>query len=162
MVNPLEVSVLMLFVAAILFFVNQPIRRASLGLVAVTLSLVMVLGFNLPAQAAGAAMDDAITGDQKALNNVLESTPNGNQFQGIEYAEVPGKPLSDEEIERKIHNDISDDIATSVSNGAVRLSGEVKNKRVAQRIVDEVKQIPGVHEITFDLGLADISTELQR
>ncbi|HEY9734716.1 MAG TPA: BON domain-containing protein [Trichocoleus sp.] len=160
MVSLFEVLVLILSVMAVVTLALP--RRVGAGLAAIALATVMVIGFSSSAQAAGAAQDAAISSEQRELNNDLESTPNGNQFHGIEYADVKGTPLSDAEIERKIRSDVSDEIATSVSNGAVRLSGEVKNKRVAERIVNEVKQIPGVHEITFDLGLEDKNTELQR
>jgi hypothetical protein len=162
MVNPFEVLVLMLSVAAVGYLVSLSARRLGVGLVAAALGVVMMLSMSLPAQAAGAAKDSAISSDQRALNNALEQTPNGNQFHGVEYPEAKGTPLSDAEIERRIRADVSDDIATSVSNGAVRISGEVKNRRIAQRIVDEIKDIPGVHELTFDLGLSEINTDRQQ
>ncbi|MBD2256349.1 BON domain-containing protein [Pseudanabaena sp. FACHB-2040] len=161
MLNPFDVLVLMLFAAAAAYLANISARRARVELAAVALSVIMMLSASLPAQAAAAAKDSAISSDQRALNGALQETPNGNQFHGIEYPEVDGTPLSDTEIERRIRANVSDEIATSVSNGAVRISGEVKNRRVAQRIVDEIKDIPGVHELTFDLGLTEINTARQ-
>lgn len=162
MVTTFEALFLILSVAAIASITRLSGRQMGARLAAIALMLVMVVGFSSPAQAAAGAKDAALSPDQKELNETLEQTPNGNQLHGVEYAEAKGTPLSDSEIERRIREDVSDEIATSVSNGAVRISGQVRSKSAAQQIVSKVKDIPGVHEITFDLGLEKINTNAER
>lgn len=125
---------------------------------------VFVFSFNsLPAQAmpnlaALGAKDNAIHQQQQSLEEDLKLTPGGGHYSGIEYAQrsaSESSPLSDETIKQSIEPYTSDNLIVSVANGAVRLSGRVEDKEVARHIVEEIKEIPGVHEITFNLGLED-------
>lgn len=114
---------------------------------------VTLIGFTQPATA-GAVDDNVLSEGQKALNENLKTTPQGNQYQGIEYPQVTGTPLSDQQITEKIKREIPDNLKLSVASGSVRLSGKVSDRRTAQRIVQDIKEIPGVHEVSYDLGLA--------
>lgn len=116
--------------------------------------VLLVWAQSFPALAALGAADQALNRGQQQLEETLKSTPTGDQYQGIEYALQPSRPqpLSDTEISRRIKS-IRRDLVSSVSNGAVRLTGRVEDKATAQNIIDQIKEIPGVHEITFDLGL---------
>jgi hypothetical protein len=147
---------LLLIVAALgavaVLYVKLP-DRAKTGVVAATLLSVM-LGVAAQPTLAAAANDNALSEGQKALHETLKTTPNGNQYQGIEYPQVTGEPLSDREISRRIEREAPRNIKLSVSNGAVRLSGQVNNRDVAQRLVQDIKEIPGVHEVSYDLGLS--------
>ena len=95
-----------------------------------------------------------LTEGQKALNENLKTTPQGNQYQGIEYSQVKGAPLSDQQITERIKDEIPENLKLSVASGSVRLSGKVSDRRTAQEIVQDIKEIPGVHEVSYDLGLA--------
>jgi hypothetical protein len=138
--------------AVAVLYAKRP-GRAQSGIVVATLLAVM-LGIAAQPALAAAANDNALSADQKALHETLKTTPNGNQYQGIEYPQVTGEPLSDREISRRIEREVPQDLKLSVSNGAVRLSGQVNNRDVAQRIVQDIKEIPGVHEVSYDLGLS--------
>ena len=128
-------------------------RRGQTGVVAVMLATALMTAFAGPVMAA-AANDKALSDSQKALQETLKTTPQDNQYQGIEYAQAKGKPLSDREITRRVEKEVPDNIKLSVSNGSVRLSGQVNNRNVAQRIIQDIKELPGVHEISYDLGLS--------
>lgn len=121
--------------------------------IAIVLSFV-IGGFSQPVLAA-AANDASLSEGQKALNEQLRTDPDRVQYEGIEYPDAKGTPLSDREITARIYDKAPDNLKVSVSNGAVRLSGTVKNQKVAQEIVKDVREIPGVHEVSYDLGTAE-------
>ena len=135
---------------AAVFKAEIPLRTGAV--MAIVLSFV-VGGFAQPVLAA-AANDAALSEGQKALNEQLRTDPDRVQYEGIEYPNAEGTPLSDREITSRIYRNAPDNLKVSVSNGAVRLSGTVKNQRVAQEIVQNVREIPGVHEVSYDLGTA--------
>ena len=140
------------FGAVAIAYARLPIPMKS-GVVIATVLSVM-LGIAAQPAVAAAANDNALSEGQKALHETLKTTPNGNQYQGIEYPQVKGEPLSDREISRRIKSEVPRNVKLSVSNGSVRLSGQVNNRDVAQRIVQDIKSIPGVHEVSYDLGLS--------
>ncbi|MEQ8974714.1 MAG: BON domain-containing protein [Coleofasciculus sp. C1-SOL-03] len=129
-------------------------------------SVMMLLGvaiftFNsaFPAFAAPPqAAVDSSQGSQQPNNEKVTTSAAGNQYQGIEYVASSrgGKELSDSQIQDKIESDISENLVAGVASGAVRLTGTVKDQATARKYIDQIKDIPGVHEITFDLALEDI------
>jgi len=110
--------------------------------------------FAAPPQAAV----DSSQGSQQPNNEKVTTSAAGSQYQGIEYVESSqgGKELTDSQIQDKIESDISENLVAGVASGAVRLTGTVKDQATARKIVEKIKDIPGVHEITFDLALEDI------
>ena len=136
---------------AVLLLARRP-QAGQASLITLTCLTLMLAGFTQPALA-GAVNGDALTSGQKELNQTLKSTPNDNQFQGIEYADVKGTPLGDQEITDRVEGAVPANLKVSVSNGSVRLTGKVANRSAAQGIIDDVKAIPGVHEVAYDLGL---------
>lgn len=122
------------------------------AIAAVVLSIV-VGGFAQPSIAA-AANDNALSEGQKALNEELRTDPAGVQYEGIEYPQTVGTPLSDRQITARIYENAPDDLRVSVASGAVRLSGQVADLKTAKQIVQNVREIPGVHEVSYDLGTA--------
>ena len=111
-----------------------------------------------PSLAALGARDSAISQpqQQRSLEEDLKLTPGGGHYSGIEYSArtaAEENPLSDETIKQSIEPYTSDNLIVSVTNGAVKLSGRVKDKEIARHVVEEIKEIPGVHEITLDIGL---------
>jgi hypothetical protein len=141
------------FVSAGLLFMVISTRQVKMGALAVLFAIIMVGGMAQPSLAA-AVNDDVLTEGQADLQETLQTTPHGNQYQGIEYAPDTSAGMSDREITERIRSEIPDNLKLSVSNGAVRLSGKVANRRDAQAIVQSIKEVPGVHEISYDLGLA--------
>jgi hypothetical protein len=129
-------------------------------------SVMMLLGvaiftFNsaFPAFAAPPqAAVDSSQGSQQPNNEKVTTSAAGNQYQGIEYVASSrgGKELSDSQIQDKIESDISENLVAGVASGAVRLTGTVKDQATARKYIDQIKDIPGVHEITFDLAIEDI------
>jgi hypothetical protein len=102
------------------------------------------------------AIKNFVTKEQQSLQKDLNLTPGGDHYSGIEYADRTkelDKAASDESIKETIEEYSSDNLIVGVTNGSVRLSGRVKNQDVARHILEQTKAIPGVHEITFDLGL---------
>jgi|GEM_PF-2265487 len=89
----------------------------------------------------------------EALDKGVTQSGEDSQFQGLEYPNVKGTPLGDSEITRRIEAKVPDTIVMSVSNGSVRLSGNVSDRKTAENIVEMVKEIPGVHEVAYDIGL---------
>lgn len=136
---------------AALLLVRLP-KVGQASLVALTCMALVLGGFTQPALA-GAVNGDVLTNEQKELNQTLQSTDTGNQYQGIEYADVKGTPLGDQEITNRVEGIVPKELKISVSNGSVRLSGKVVDRSTAQAIIGDVKSIPGVHEVAYDLGL---------
>ncbi|EDX76992.1 hypothetical protein MC7420_1995 [Coleofasciculus chthonoplastes PCC 7420] len=110
--------------------------------------------FAAPPQAAV----DSSQSSQQPNNEKVTTSAVGSQYQGIEYVESSrgGKELSDSQIQDKIESDISENLVAGVASGAVRLTGTVKDQATARKYIEQIKDIPGVHEITFDLALEDI------
>jgi hypothetical protein len=129
---------------------SSPLNMATIAAIALFL---IVGGFAQPTIAA-AANDNALSAEQKVLNETLRTDPAGVQYEGIEYPQAVGTPLSDRQISARIYDNAPDDLKVSVSSGAVRLSGTVRNMDTAQRIVQNVREIPGVHEVSYDLVTA--------
>ena len=93
---------------------------------------------------------------QQQIEEDLKVTPGGKHYSGIEHTEHStgvAKAVSDDSIEKSIKAYTSDGLVVAVANGSVQLSGRVKDKETAQNIVEHTKAIPGVFEITFNLGL---------
>ncbi|MBV6623199.1 MAG: BON domain-containing protein [Rivularia sp. (in: Bacteria)] len=140
-------------------------RKSSFSTTIALLSLVIfTYSFNsLPAQAiprlaALGARDSAIPEQQQSIEEDLKLTPGGGHYSGIEYSDSARTaesqpPVTDEAIQESIEPYTSDNLIVSVTNGAVKLSGKVEDKEVARHVVEQIKEIPGVHEITFDIGL---------
>lgn len=153
MMSSFDLLALVLCLTAIAgLYIKLP-QRGKTGILAATLVATMMIAFASPV-AAAAADDNVLSKGQEALNENLKTTPEGDQYQGIEYAQEKGRHLSDREITKRVQKKIPNDVKLSVSNGSVRLSGEVANRDKAQRIVQSIKEIPGVHEISYDLGLS--------
>lgn len=97
----------------------------------------------------------AIPGQQQ-LREDIKLTPGGGHYSGIEYSKRTApkeQAVSDKTIKKSIKSLTEENVIVAVSNGSVRLSGTVKDKETAQNIVEQTKEIPGVHEVTFNLGL---------
>lgn len=156
-------TVLMISIIALAAFWIVGLLRSHLKDTVIAIALAVGLfGFSsAPAIAAQAASDNAVTEHPIPQEQLKQSSP-GGQYSGIEYAndQLGGRTISDETLKRDIKG-VRDDLAVSVSNGAVRVSGTVENQKVARRVVDEIKDIPGIHEITFDLGLEEEANALQ-
>lgn len=114
-----------------------------------------------PKLAALGAEEQSLSEEQKTQEELLKLTPTADQYSGLEYVEKaqPGRALSDAEITRKIKSDIKSDLVVNTSNGSVILSGTVRDKEKARQIVNQVKAIPGVKEVTFELGLQNLATQ---
>lgn len=112
--------------------------------------------------AALGADDSALTKEQKAFDENLRLNPEGTQYTGLESVpkQSSGKQLNDAQVEEAIRSNVRDNLAVNVTNGSVMLTGRVEDKETAQAIVEQVKQIPGVQEISFSLGLEKSSVKL--
>lgn len=108
-----------------------------------------------PHLAALGASDNALNKEQKALDESLRLNPEGTLYTGVESVQQQpfGQKPNDTAIKKTILSDVEDDLVVEVTNGSVQLTGRVEDKQTAQDIVARVKQIPGVQEITFSLGL---------
>ena len=129
-----------------------------LSIVIFTYSFNSLPALATPSLAALGARDSAIHEPQQSMEEDLKLTPGGGHYSGIEYSDsartAENQPsVSDEAILESIEPYTNDSLIISVTNGAVKLSGRVENKEVARHVVEEIKEIPGVHEITFDIGL---------
>lgn len=151
MLIALEIGMVMVGLGVALGLVRLP-KAGQASLVTAVCLAVMLVGFTQPA-VAGAVNGDALTNTQKDFNETLQTTPQGNQYQGIEYADTKGTPLGDQEITNRVESKTPKELKVSVSNGSVRLSGKVSDRSTAQAIVNDIKEIPGVHEVAYDLGL---------
>lgn len=108
------------------------------------------------------ANDRALSKEQKALDKNLRLNPEGTQYTGLEsiQRQSSGKQLNDAQIKEAIRSNVRGDLVVDVTNGSVMLTGRVEDKETAQAIVEQVKQIPGVQEISFSLGLEKSAVKL--
>ena len=147
-----------LFAIGGLFLLIQPSRLSRLA----SLSLAIVILFfasNVPALAstqiaALGSSDQTVTQDESQF----KLNPGEGHYSGLEYAPRTGEkqePVSDSVIKKTIKSQADDSVVVAVANGSVRLSGTIDNKEDARDLISKVKEIPGVHEITFDLGLEE-------
>ena len=149
----MNLTVLLTLLAAMVIL-NRAKRDRQLLLIVVLLGAFSTS--SLPAQAvtlaALGAQDSAIT-QQQQQEEALKLTPGGGQYSGLEHVDKPsGQALSDADIQQKI-SEIRRDITVNSASGSVILSGTVEDKETAQQLVEQVKAIPGVQEVTFELGL---------
>ena len=124
---------------------------------------ITILGYSnsIPALAATdfaalGANENTLTQQEQQIEEDLKVTPGGGHYSGIEYANrTTGvkKAVSDDSIEKSIKAYTGENVVVAVANGSVRFSGRVKDKKTAQDIIEQTKAIPGVFEITFNLGL---------
>lgn len=122
---------------------------------------IAVLGYSLNALAAADAVSQdmsvrSTTIERQALEEDLNLTPDGGHYSGVEYAQRTkgaAEAVGDEVIESTIAQYASDNLVIAVANGSVRVSGRVEDKEIARHVIEQIKEIPGVHEITFNLGL---------
>ena len=161
-------SYLLLGIIAVGFAVPLLIhnRRLFPSAVSVFAVLLLTVAPSSPARSApllGAlgTPDRALkTPQQKQLDERLKLNPGGGQYSGVEYVQEdfnPPEALGDREIKQAIKSEVEEDLVAMVANGSVILSGTVKDRDTAREIVEKVKAIPGVHEITFELGLKEKS-----
>lgn len=112
-----------------------------------------------PHLAALGAEDRALTKEQKALDENLRISPEGTQYTGLETVQQSSSEQPDDaEIQKAILSDVWSDVSNltvGVTSGSVLLNGRVEDKETAQAVIEQIKQIPGVREITFSLGLSN-------
>ena len=155
MINVLMIIATLAIASLVLVKPNRLFRSAMmlLGVAIFTFNSAFP-AFAAPPQAAV----DSSQGSQQPNNEKVTTSAVGSQYQGIEYVESSrgGKELSDSQIQDKIESDVSENLVAGVASGAVRLTGTVKDQATARKYIEQIKDIPGVHEITFDLALEDI------
>ncbi len=100
------------------------------------------------------------TQNQKELNEELRTTAPGGQYSGLETVnEQTGNNTvqvqGDADIVKEIKSKVKNDLVVKAASGQVILAGSVKNQEEGRSIVDAVKKIPGVRQITFEFGLTD-------
>lgn len=125
-------------------------RLVKAAAIALLFAVALIGSLNQPAIAA--VNDAALNQDQKEFQDALRTNPKGTQYVGLEYAPA-SQSMSDRQIEDKIRSNAPEDLKLSVSSGSVRVSGRVADRQRAQELVRNIKDIPGVHEVSYDLGL---------
>ncbi|ACB50819.1 unknown [Crocosphaera subtropica ATCC 51142] len=134
------------------------LRLASVSLAVTILLLTTITPALADTQiAALGARDETVSADETDLN----LNPGGKHYSGLEYAKRTDdaeNPVSDDVIKQTIDSETDNRIVFAVSNGSVRLSGRIDNKEDAQNLISKIKKIPGVHEVTYDLGLENVSS----
>ena len=89
----------------------------------------------------------------------LYISPRGDQCNGLCIAQEQTGFQSDRDLIQTISSKVSneDNLRVNVDNGAVFLSGSVKDEATVHTIIEQVETIPGVHWITVELSLTDQS-----
>lgn len=151
MSNFVELVVLVAGVVTIGMITLALPRPIKASLLAATFLAVIVGIFSQPVLAD--VNEEALTEEQQKFQETLRTSPSGTQYQGLEYATTRGEPLSDRQIENEIRSKAPSGLKFAVSNGSVRLSGRVSDRQAAQNLIKSIKEIPGVHEVSYDLGL---------
>ncbi|ACK71555.1 conserved hypothetical protein [Gloeothece citriformis PCC 7424] len=160
----ITLSTVVIAIAVSAQLINKSKPVFNLGLIAVGASLLFFTK-TMPATAtpdlhfAALAATDSMSREQDALEENLKLAPGGGHYTGLEYPETinPKKsPLDDQGIQNKVESMSDSKVIVAVTNGSVRLTGRAKDKYSAHDLVENVKEIPGVREITFDFSLEDI------
>ncbi|WP_299415324.1 hypothetical protein [Acaryochloris sp. IP29b_bin.148] len=109
----------------------------------------------LPQLAAMGAADSALDQRQRVFDESLKLDPTKLRYRGLEYVQfqADSERLSDTQIKSTIKSEINSDIFVAVASGSVQIYGDVQDIDVARDVVTQIKTIPGVREILFDLGL---------
>lgn len=109
-----------------------------------------------PQLAAMGAFDNALDQRQRILDEDLKIDPTRLRYRGLEYVQIQpdSEKLSDPQIKSTIKSDINNDIFVAVASGSVQVFGDVQDIAIARDIVAQIKAVPGVREIMFDIGLA--------
>jgi len=153
---------------ATIFQIVLKYRKQSILAAAIVFSVL--LGFSTSAlamQPRGATgtpdtdMPSRMSGDTgyEKTGNYRTMPTSGSQYQGLTHPEAKGTPLSDQEIEKRIDAKVPDTVVYSVSNGSVRISGRVRDRRTAEKIVSEVQNIPGIHELAYDIQMTEVVSQ---
>jgi hypothetical protein len=116
-----------------------------------------------PYFAALGASDEALTEEQKAIDQNLRTSPEGTLYTGLETVTSSSTNQPDdaeirEAILKAIHSDVRSDVrnlTVEVTSGSVLINGRVENRKTAQSVIDQIKKISGVREIAFSLGLKE-------
>ena len=87
----------------------------------------------------------------------LYISPRGDQCNGLCIAQEQTGFQSDQDLIQTISSKVSneDNLRVNVDNGAVFLSGSVKDEATVHSIIEQVETIPGVYWITVELALTD-------
>jgi hypothetical protein len=91
---------------------------------------------------------------QPAPEQELQATTSAGKYIGLEY--VQGVSSENAKGDQEIINtikDMDDSLVVQSSNGSVFLSGTVNNRQTARSLVDSTKKIPGVIQVSYELGL---------
>lgn len=101
------------------------------------------------------AIDNALDQRQRILDEKLKLDPTKLRYRGLEYVQFQAEDerLSDVQIKSTIKSDINSNIVVAVASGSVQVFGNVPNIDVAREVVTQIKAVPGVREVMFDLGL---------
>jgi len=153
--------------ATSLYMVSKYRRQTILSAV---IACSVLLSFAAPAvamQPAGSSgtpdvdMPGRMSGDAgyEKTGNYKTMPTSGSQYQGLTHPEAKGTPLGDEDIERRIDAKVPNTIVYSVSNGSVRISGQVRDRRTAEKIVEDVQNIPGIHELAYDIEMTGVVSQ---
>ncbi|WP_299490091.1 hypothetical protein [Acaryochloris sp. IP29b_bin.137] len=116
---------------------------------------VAALTLSLPQLAAMGASDDALDQRQRVLDEDLKIDPTKLRYRGLDYVQFQpdAERFSDAEIKSFIKSDINKDVFVAVASGSVQVFGNVQDIDVAREVVTQIKDIPGVREVMFDIGL---------
>lgn len=116
---------------------------------------VAALTLNLPQLAAMGAADNALDQRQRVLDEDLKIDPTRLRYRGLEYVQFQpeAERLTDPEIKSFIQSDINPEVFAAVASGSVQIFGNVQDIDIARSIVTQTKDIPGVREVMFDIGL---------
>ena len=129
-----------------------------LGIIALTFSssLPVMAATNLNASALVNSME---VKEQNTCQFEESCLCTDSEFKGLCVAQGTNGSQSDADIIKTIKSKASDEnnLIVHVDNGAVMLSGSVKDEETARTLIKEVEQLPGVHYITVELGLSDKS-----
>mgnify|MGYP001800064621 CR=1 FL=1 len=161
--NDLEIFLILLTMVGLW----TAMRCGRLSLIALALTAFFLstqpatAGLSMPIHVAAlGASDSSVTQGQDQFEESLKLDPTGGHYAGIEYSDksVRRQP-TDQEILTEIESHVPKSVVIAVSNGSVRLSGRASDRATAEGIVESVKEVSGVHEVAFDLGLDDKDTE---
>lgn len=138
-------------------------------LVALFSTIVLIFPIGLTAIAAPNSISPVLTStiqrpDQKIyqFEEDIYISPTGDQCDGLCIAQEQTGFQRDEDLIQEINSKLpsENDLRVKVDNGAVFLSGSVKDETTARTIIKQVEAIPGVHWITVELALTNQSQSI--
>jgi len=134
--------------------IRRESRRLNFPLLVASIALFTWGSFGL--MTSPTALSAPEISEKPAPEQELQATTSSGKYIGLEYVQgsTSGNRKGDQEIINTV-KDLNDELVVQSSNGSVLLSGQVNDRQTARSLVDSIKEIPGVIQVSYELSLEE-------